>query len=422
MRSTMSDLRWLPPAVAGLLLTLPGAAGAVDPLPEGHTGIAAGYVGDAGIGDDPQVIFADDFEGYASPEDLWTAWDNVYHLDNIALVDGAEGMDGSRSVRLTLPTQATEVSNELMKNVEPAVDVLFLRYYGKYDPAFDVVGSSHNGSTMSASYWDGPGAGPGIPADGTNKFLVNLEAGRGEDSDPAPGWLNVYIYHPEQRDVWGDHFYPTGVVAPFTSTPFDFGPEFVPRPDVVPQTDEWNSYEIMVQANTPGEHDGRIAAWIDGALVMDFHNLRLRDVAQLQLDLFGVGFHAGANANAPCHKWYDNVVAATAYIGPIATEPGGGDGGDDTSGGGGSDGGTGDAADTSAGPGGDGGTGPTDGSGVGGDGDGDGADSGAGPDAGAGTDAPASAGCGCRSGAPAAAGWWILLLSAPWSRRRRPSR
>lgn len=410
-------------SIAALVFALPSAAAAVDPLPEGHSGIAAGYLGDAGIADDPQVVFADDFEDYAAPDDLQSRWDNVYHFENIALVDGDEGYDGSQSVRLTVPTQDSEVSNELMKDVEPAVDVLFLRYYSKYDPAFDIVGSSHNGSTMSASYWDGPGSGPGIPADGTNKFLVNLEVGRFEDSDPLPGWLNVYVYHPEQRDIWGDHFYPTGIVAPITSMPFDFGPEFVSRPDVVPQTGVWNSYEIMVQANTPGQQDGRIATWIDGELVADWHNLRFRDVADLQMDLFGIGFHAGANQNGECHKWYDHVVAATAYIGPIAPEPGGGEGG--STDGGADDGGSDGAASTGgdAGGGEDGvGDGDTTGvdDGGGSPGEGDGSEGGTGENgSGSSVDDDEVAGCGCRS-APPGGGWWMLLLGVI-SRRRRLS-
>jgi len=413
--------RHLPLCIAALVFALPSVAAAVEPLPEGHSGIAAGYLGDAGIGDDPRVVFADDFEDYASPDELQSRWDNVYHFENISLVAGEDGYDGSQSVRLTLPTQGSEVSNELMKNVEPAVDVLFLRYYSKYDPAFDIVGSSHNGSTMSASYWDGPGSGPGIPADGTNKFLVNLEVGRFESRDPMPGWLNVYIYHPEQRDVWGDHFYPTGIVAPITSLPFDFGPEFVSRPDVVPETDVWNSYEVMVQANTPGEQDGRIAVWIDGALVADWHNLRLRDVAELQMDLFGIGFHAGANQNGECHKWYDHVVAAAAYIGPIATEPGGGEGGST----GGEDDGESDGAPATS----------SDGGGVDDDSDADGGDDGGdgtgasvneagdenagseGSGSGAGLDDDEAAGCGCRSESPGSP-WWLLLLVGPLRRRR----
>ena len=133
----------------------------------------------------------------------------------------------------------------------------------------------------------------------------------------SPGRLNVYIYHPLQRSEWGDHFFPSGEVLPFSNEPFDFGERFVPRPDIVPELDRWHCYEFMLQANTPGENDGRIAFWFDGDLAADFGNLRLRDIDTLQIDRFGVGLHIGSNTPGAAHKWYDNVVAADAYIGPL---------------------------------------------------------------------------------------------------------
>src|SRR5262245_6715554 len=39
-------------------------------------GIAAKYPGDVGIGNDPDVIFADDFESYVDQTNLWDRWDN----------------------------------------------------------------------------------------------------------------------------------------------------------------------------------------------------------------------------------------------------------------------------------------------------------------------------------------------------------
>jgi hypothetical protein len=146
---------------------------------------------------------------------------------------------------------------------------------------------------------------------------VNLENWRGEAATASPGQLNVYGYHPEQRSQWGDHFFPTGLVSPNTSLPYDFGPSFVARPDIIQQLDRWYCYELMVQANTPGLRDGRIAGWLDGVLVMDFGNLRLRDVATLTINRIGIGFHIGSNPNGEARKWYDHVVVATAYIGPM---------------------------------------------------------------------------------------------------------
>ena len=89
--------------------------------------------------------------------------------------------------------------------VSPERDALFLRYYARFDGGFNVLGSSHNGSTISAHYCC-----PGVRADGYNKFLVSYEAWRGDTATANPGRLNAYVYHPDQRDIWGDHFFPTG--------------------------------------------------------------------------------------------------------------------------------------------------------------------------------------------------------------------
>ena len=285
------------------------------PLPQGNAGIASRYPNDANIGSDPEVIFADDFESYGSPATLTTRWNEAYHLQNLTIETGAVHVfAGSKSLGMTVPTLRGEVSNTAIKYVNPTLDVLFLRYHAKYDAGFNVRGSSHNGSTIQSRY-----RGPGIPANGTNKFLVSYEAGRWETSEPNPGKLNVYVYHPEQRDIWGDHFYPTGLVSPFTRTPYDFGPGFVSRPDMTPTLGVWHSYEVMVKANTPGQRDGRIALWYDGQLIADFMNLRLRDTAALRIDKFTIDLHVNGQTSSPTKKWYDNVVAATSYIGPMVT-------------------------------------------------------------------------------------------------------
>jgi hypothetical protein len=287
-------------------------------LPEGNAGIAARHPGDVGIAGDPDVIFADDFEGYARGADVNQRWEAVYQNQYVGIAtDPANVYRGSKALEFTLPQQTAELSDATDKLVSPEEDVVFLRYYSKFQPPYDVVGSSHNGSSISAHYFVNGQATPGVPANGTNKFLANLEDWRGDAATPSPGYLNIYLYHPEQRSQWGDHFFPTGMVLPNSSMPFDFGPSFTSRPDVLPALDRWYCYEYMLRANTPGQRDGRIAFWVDGKLAADFPNLRLRDVASLKIDRFGLSFHIGSNPNGPSKKWYDNVVAARSYVGPV---------------------------------------------------------------------------------------------------------
>ena len=286
----------------------------VERLPEG-AGLAAAYPGDAGIADDPSVIFSDDFESYGDASELAANWTSVFRMANTRIATAAdEVFHGARALEFTVPATTTEVSNSVSKNIHPERDVLFLRYYAQYSEGFDVLGSSHNGGVISAQYCC-----PGQRSDGFNKFLVSYEASRFAAAEANPGELNAYVYHPDMRDVYGDHFYPSGRITPYSSTPpFSFGPEFVARPDATPVLGRWHAYELMVKANTPGSRDGRIALWLDGALIADFPNLRLRDTAELRIDCLALNMHVNATTRAAVRRWYDNVVAATSYVGPMA--------------------------------------------------------------------------------------------------------
>ena len=291
------------------------------PLPEGNTGIAARYPGDAGIAADTAVIYADDFESYASAAGLAANWNGgVYHDVRIAAESG-HVFAGARSVEFKLPKQTIEWSNTVARDLDKSHELttLFLRSYTKLDTTFDIAGSCHNGIGMSAHYFLNDQATPGIPSDGYNKFLMEFESWRGTAADTSPGSLNVYIYHPGQRSQWGDHFFPDGEVMPNTSLPYNFGSGFVSRPWITCKLGRWYCVEFMVKANTVGQSDGRVACWLDGKLIADFQNLELRKADSLKINRFNLSLHAGSNQTRETFKWYDNVVAAKSYIGPVSS-------------------------------------------------------------------------------------------------------
>src|SRR5688572_6087077 len=191
------------------------AVSSAQSLPEGNTGLASRYPGDVGIAADPAVIFFDDFESYSSASGLTAAgrWNQMFQASNIRIAtESGSVYRGGKSVEFNLPQTSGEVSNQLGKFLSTPQDTVFLRFHAKFDPSFNVLGSSHNGSMISASYWDGAGSGSGIKADGYNKFMVAFEAYRDSTSTANPGKLEVYVYHPEQRTIWGDLFFPTGKV------------------------------------------------------------------------------------------------------------------------------------------------------------------------------------------------------------------
>ncbi len=284
-------------------------------LAEGDHGIAAKYPGDKGIDADPSVLFHDDFES----GDVKGKWDNSFQAADLRITeDPANVHSGKRALEFKIPKQQAELSDGVVKEFARGQDVVFLRYYSKFDEGFDQIGSSHNGGYLSAL---APGVAystPGIRSDGRNKFVVSLENWRGDAATPSPGRINVYCYHPEQRSEYGDHFFPSGTVLPYSANPGNFGANFVARPDIIPQLGRWYCLELMVKANTAGLRDGRIAYWLDGRLIADFPGLRLRDVDTLKINSAALDLHIRSNTIRENKKWYDDVVVATAYIGPMS--------------------------------------------------------------------------------------------------------
>jgi hypothetical protein len=299
--------------VAAFLLH--GAVATAQSLPQGNSGIAARYPGDKEIVADPAVIFADDFESYTGTSALTASanWSNYYQASNTRIATGTGSFyAGAKALEFTMPQTNSEVANAVVKNLPVKQDVLFVRVYTKFEAGFDGTTEGHNGIRISGNY-----QGPGKIPNGQDFFLYTVENSV-YYGEAYPGFLNVYAYHPEQRSQWGDHFYPTGKVLPIDSQPGNFGPTFVARPNFTPQTDRWYSYEMMVKLNTPGQRDGRVAVWIDGSLVADFPNLRMRDTTSLKIDQVQLELHGKNNPVRADKKWYDNVVIAKSYIGPVA--------------------------------------------------------------------------------------------------------
>ena len=165
-----------------------GGSGGDAREPPGGDGIAGDHPGDVGIGGDPRVLFADDFESYGSAAHLDSRWDEVYQAAQTRIATEAANVHaGAQSVEFTAPRQDSELSNTVAKVLTGDVDVLYLRYYSKYESTFDITGSSHNGGEISAGYYVDGNATPGIPADGTNKYLIAYENWRGEEGTLSPG-------------------------------------------------------------------------------------------------------------------------------------------------------------------------------------------------------------------------------------------
>ena len=109
---------------------------------------------------------------------------------------------------------------------------------------------------------------------------------------------------------------------------------FPPGPDngisagenrVIPPLGAWQCWEFMIQANTaPDVADGKQAMWVDGKLIGEYGGIRWRSDMDLKVNALWLE-HYGYDAGDPTKSywglqqtvWFDDVVVAKSYIGPI---------------------------------------------------------------------------------------------------------
>jgi hypothetical protein len=288
------------------------------------SGIASRYPGDKNIASDPAVIFADDFESYTSVDQIRTKWPLAGGLVRMRIAtEAANVFSGNKSIELTLPVSTVELGTSLVRSLSPEQDTVYIRMYQKFDPGYSLPGSNHNGVELSAK---SPGTPQIPPADGTGFFIFLLQ-NQAFRQEGIPGFSHLYVYWPRQRSQFGDHWYPDGIVLPYSPAIGNKGewlafpnqyPDFRVMPNFLPQRDRWYCVELMVRANTPGQNNGEAAYWIDGQLAGRFPNLNVRSISTLKIDKAHVTLHAGKSTRIN-KKWHDNVVIATKYIGPMVS-------------------------------------------------------------------------------------------------------
>jgi len=287
-------------------------------------GIASRYPNDVGIENDPNVILADGFESYTSPIQLFNKWDRARRQENLRIAtEPGNFVGGHKSLEMKLPISSTEVGNSIVKQIVPKEPVLFIRAYAKFDPGWNINASTHNGLRLRGGKSLAPGVPP--PRNGTGFFTFTLQnifkTTSARTGPTQPGYAFVYSYWPFQRINYGDWWYPDGWVIPggwglWVTQPGNY-PNFRPIPNWQPIRGVWYCYEFMVKVNTLGRRDGEVAYWINGQLRGRWPNLFIRGIDSLKIDFASLDLHANKSTRVN-KKWYDNVVIARSYIGPIS--------------------------------------------------------------------------------------------------------
>ncbi len=322
---------------AFLMALAPAGARAGDDLPEGP-GIAARYPGDAGIAKDPAVLLAEDFET-GTIGDLGRKWTEVSNkggkpLSFSDLKPG--GSKGRRSLQITA-TPGEDTGGHLFAPLARGVDTAFARFYVRFAEDADYIHHFvHMGGLNPQTRWPNPQAGS-CPK-GDDRFSVGIEPWGDRGRAPAPGLWNFYVYWHEMKISADGRHWGNGL-RPIEDHP-------TPRA-------RWQCVEFMIKLNKPGARDGELALWLDGKLKArirkgsprsewtgmgfrllekggdPFEGFSWRTSDALKTSNFWLLHYVTENAarqngvTQPVTKnrvWFDDVVVATAYIGPIRAD------------------------------------------------------------------------------------------------------
>jgi hypothetical protein len=310
--------------VAVTITVLVSLACLLPPTIASGQGIAAKYSRDVGIANDPDVILAEMFEdSIGAIASRWTQADNTAGMSLSTDRPAASG--GSRSLLMTSLGGST-TGGHLYKNLGAGYDQVFLRYYVKYSGS----GTYHHsggwlGGFNPPTNW--PQGGAGEKPTGTDKFSIGPEP-----NDPARRF-DLYTYWMDMRVS------PDGVNY--------WGNTLVRDPSLVARSDQWMCVEIMVKMNTPpSESNGELALWIDGNEIVHlrqgsplgtwffnmftpgttgtpFEGFRWRATDLLKMNWLWLKHYTTADPSGFVGRmWWDHVVLARKYIGPINTSAG----------------------------------------------------------------------------------------------------
>jgi hypothetical protein len=275
------------------------------------TGIAAKYSGDAGIEHDRDVLFADNFESGDMKK-----WDQ--HRGRVVLTrDGAQS--GQWCVQMPMERGKNQ-GGDAIKWFMPGADAVYARVHVKFSPDYQY---NHHFIWLAANQrtnkWSAFGK-AGLKPNGTY-YSTGMEPWFAWGKNQPPGEVNLYTYYLDmERDrkmdkYWGNGFFPPGPGKGSASG----------ADRVIPPLNQWQCWEFMIQANTaPDKADGKQAMWVDGKLIGEFTGIRWRNDLELKVNCFWLQ-HYGYDESDPTQRywkdsqsvWFDNVVVARRYIGPI---------------------------------------------------------------------------------------------------------
>jgi hypothetical protein len=318
---------------AGIALgLLPVDSGSGAEPAAGAVGIAAKYPGDASIGKDPRVLFADDFEAWETdtgkvPPATWDAVRNSRNPQQrqTLVVDGKVSAGGKempgKNVLMLACYHGSPSSAGLRKHLGnyqnsqegkgPGQEEIYIRYYQKFDDAYTPErnhGANLRGRdlTRPGSWWSGMANTRDVAEHGY--FYSGLQPY--PSSRTGQMHWGFYSYHLDKPTPWGD----------------DYRPQAAEKKAI--QVGRWYCLERHMKLNSvaPLKADGLEELWVDGELAIRREGLRFRRVAEVRITVFELevyyhGLSEKFTEKKPIKVYFDSVVIARERIGCITPPP-----------------------------------------------------------------------------------------------------
>ncbi|HTR59127.1 MAG TPA: hypothetical protein VMM27_13200 [Casimicrobiaceae bacterium] len=303
LRLTTTDHQYGDAAVGVYALDLGSATASAATPPRG---LAASYPGDSGIEADRDVYMATGFDTL-NWRSAWSYIRNTGTFDIVASDPARkfEALSGN-ALRVNLAKGdnfGLDFHYAFADKVGSEPEEVYFRYYLRFGDDWrpDLDGGKLPG--ISGTY---NRAGWGLrQSDGTNGWSMRGSFARWtERANPLYGLtaIGTYAYHADMKDYNGEPWNWDGG-----------GRSLLAR-------NRWYCIEQYAKVNTPGRSDGVLRAWIDGVLVYERTNIRMRTIPTLKIEMVWMNVYHGGTEPSPRdqHLYIDNVVIAKRYIGPMA--------------------------------------------------------------------------------------------------------
>jgi hypothetical protein len=300
-------------------------------------GIARLYPGDLGISQDPRVVFAEDFET-GDLADLSKRWTEISNRDGMVLALDNEVPPhaiGRHSLQSTA-TLGKNTGGHLYRRLPEGFDKLHVRYYVKFP---ENSGYVHHFTALGGYHppTDWPQGGAGTAPRGDDRIYIGIEPHNDYGRVRPPGHWSFYNYWHEMKRSADGRFW---------------GNAISPQQLLLVPKNRWQCVEVMAKLNSaPDQSDGELSLWLDGELKMHvargvrrgdwsgmgfklpseggeaFEGFRWRTDPKLQLNFFWLLHYVTdyvvrerpEDGKRDHRVWFDNIVIATEYIGPLAT-------------------------------------------------------------------------------------------------------